>query len=381
MDEFEMAIAEKNKVLEEMLQQIEQLRAENKQLVERMDSTSVGPSPSGSEIVSAAFTGTPAPPAEAPDQQQHQQQLVAEQQLRLQAEGVAQQASQAATEMQAQLMAAQEELAQLKEQVADPEAVVRARAENEELRSRLADAIAKADAAHRAAAALQAGADSGESVAAETEEAIALTLDTGENIGVVFGAREARGLGRGWPVVRLREGGWAQRSGIKEGDELHRANGQQIEVLPEDEVMDLLRQQPLQLEFVRRSGGPTALPSSPAAGDAAAATRVAELEAALVQRQRDWEAYAAHAAAVAQQAQAAAISRITELEAQLAQQPTSAQPEETTSAPVPEVHGTAADAADADALASGTWMSLATTSGSPLGCEVLSCTLSSLVCL
>ncbi|CAE8701409.1 unnamed protein product [Polarella glacialis] len=178
---------------------------------------------------------------------------------------MAQQAGQAVAELQAYLAASQQELADV---MAAPhvEEAEKAKFENEELRLRLADAISRATEAQRTLALSSGG-------AVESTEELGTTLDSNEQVGAMFGPREARGLGRGWPVLRVRPESWAERCGVQNGDELHRANGQPIEVLPEEEVMELLRQRPVELTWVRRSlrtsdpeaSTPAAEPSDPEA--------------------------------------------------------------------------------------------------------------------
>ncbi|CAE8643755.1 unnamed protein product, partial [Polarella glacialis] len=169
----------------------------------------------------------------------------------------------------------------------------KAKFENEELRLRLADAISRATEAQRTLALSSGG-------AVESTEELGTTLDSNEQVGAMFGPREARGLGRGWPVLRVRPESWAERCGVQNGDELHRANGQPIEVLPEEEVMELLRQRPVELTWVRRSlrtsdpeaSTPAAEPSDPEVsavenGQSGPVSDPSELEARLAAQERE----------------------------------------------------------------------------------------------
>jgi len=319
MDEFEMAITEKNKVLEEQFAQIDKLRTENEIMARRLealsgDSTKSVSSPEQSagqdaiqlqvaleeerklricaeqtvKQVEAALeqerklrmdaetmhaqelaqlqaaldearnslSQSPNPqsgisdtdPASAGPAQgisELQAALSQEHQLRSHAEALAKQAGQAAAELHAQLVAAQQEAAQLQDLAAQGEELPRAQQENEELRQRLADAIAQTTEAQRALV-IQSGAEP------DTLQQFRLVLDTPENMGAMFFPREMRRLGRGWTIGGARPNSWAQKNHLQEGDELHLINGQLLEVLPEEAVMGLLRTRPLHLDWVRR---------------------------------------------------------------------------------------------------------------------------------
>lgn len=300
MDDFENAINEKNRELAKAFNQVEELSAENSRLTQQLAAGgSLPPEASVPDALKsaleqlaveqqarlqaeetarqsahavaqmqaqllahqqqAAASGQPAPasspqpeevaadataevpPADADAQTQLQSLLAAEQQARMQAEQVAQQAAQAANDLQAQLFAYQEEVAQLQE--GD---MARARAENQDLRTRLAQTISTAMEAQQAMA-------SHRGEPAEVLQPFNLVIEDGvSNIGTIFATREMRRLGHGWPVHRVREGTWAEINGIAEGDELHGVNGQHVEVMPEMEVIDLLQQRPLQMHWVRR---------------------------------------------------------------------------------------------------------------------------------
>ncbi|CAE7262456.1 unnamed protein product [Symbiodinium natans] len=213
-------------VLEEQFAKVEELRKENQSLLERLQHG--GPE--------GAHEG---PESGSPEMEEKRQ--VAE---------VVPQAQEASVELRAQLDAAYQELEELRAST-DVEESARTRTENLELRARLAHAIYCTTEAQKALAT-----ETGQAM--PTEEELTLTLDNAKHVGVMFGPREGRELGRGWQlqVMRVREGTWAEQAGVQAGDELHYVDGQPIEVLPEAEVLALLQKRPVELTWIRRQAVP-----------------------------------------------------------------------------------------------------------------------------
>ncbi|CAJ1362994.1 unnamed protein product [Effrenium voratum] len=215
-DHFEMAMDEKNKVLEE-------LRKENMALTERLaqaqSSEPAEPAPEAARPEALSAGAAPEPQEAA--------------------------ISTEAEALQGQLALAVQELEELRASSAVEEAS-KVRTENMELRARLAHAIYCTTETQQALAA-----QSGQPV--ESVQEFHLAIENNDlPVGAMFAPRESRQLGRGWQVARVRENTWAEQNGVQPGDELHYINGHPIEVLPEAEVMDLLALRPVTLTWLRR---------------------------------------------------------------------------------------------------------------------------------
>jgi len=227
-NEFQDAIEVKNRVLEEQCRQIDSLIAENELMKRRLDGDTQGLPPSGNVHVAAEGPPAPSPITLVSASQEPLVDVSSTSSLEMQLEASRQEAGHLLQTMQEQAM--QVEQAQ------------KTLTENGELRWRLTDAIGRFAEAQRR-------------LHPEMVKEFVLVLGEGEApLGVIFAPSETRVLAGGWPVKRVRDGSWGASQGLQEGDELHSINGSCVEVLPEDEVLQLLNARPLELLWKRRTG-------------------------------------------------------------------------------------------------------------------------------